>query len=109
MRRTVDHSDHSLLIALALSDRTRWNIVKLKKISLSRQDLESFERFEPLEPFQLLMIESRLPKGENMHTRGLIHVLIFAAAAFLLPVDIFASEADLVLPDLTTESFQGIS
>ena len=44
-----------------------------------------------------------------MHTRGLIHVLIFAAAAFLLPVDIFASEADLVLPDLTTESFQGIS
>jgi K(+)-stimulated pyrophosphate-energized sodium pump len=44
-----------------------------------------------------------------MHTRRLGILLTFLALAILLPAHSWASEADLILPDLAAESFQGVT
>lgn len=44
-----------------------------------------------------------------MHTRRLSILFALAALAILLPVNCWGSEADLILPDIAAESFQGIS
>src|SRR5262245_6282945 len=54
-------------------------------------------------------IRTQRYRGEKMYIRSLTILLTFIAVAFLLPANAGASEADLVLPDLTTQSFQGIS
>ena len=44
-----------------------------------------------------------------MHTRRLTLSLMVTATLLVLPILSWASEADLVVPDLRTESFQGVS
>jgi K(+)-stimulated pyrophosphate-energized sodium pump len=54
-------------------------------------------------------IQTQRYRGEKMYIRSLSILLTFIAVALLLPASAAASEADLVLPDLSTQSFQGIS
>src|ERR687892_733023 len=44
-----------------------------------------------------------------MHTRRLGILLTFLALVILMPAHSWASEADLILPDLAAESFQGVT